>query len=348
VLTTDANGKTRLTQRDLISDPPFSGLNVEYHPRIMRNSVSLSLLRSLLKGIAWANIVHLTGVYSFPTMPTLLAAAMENRPIVWSPRGAFGEWKGARRQYAKRVWMKTCTVLMPKRTIFHVASPKEAEDVVTALGNVPVAIVPNGVDAPGSVERRHRGETLRLLYLGRLHPLKNIESLLEACVGLGLRWRLTIAGSGKSSYEKDLRRRVADLGLGDNVTFCGLVRGAQKAALFQNHDILVQPSLSENFGLVVAEALAHALPVICSKEAPWGDIREIGCGVWIPPTAPEIKSAILHMNTQDLTGMGMRGRGWVESAFSWKKATEQMIDVYESLLVNRTPAGAASSHRPSD
>ena len=120
----------------------------------------------------------------------------------------------------------------------------------------------------------------RLLYVGRLHPLKGVEFLFEAVHQLqnspdSLRsLRLKIIGKDEGEGKK-LRKMASDFGL--DVDFCGVVSEAEKEAAYQWCDALVLPTLSENFGLVVAEALGHGKRVITTDGAPaWGDGNDYG------------------------------------------------------------------------
>ena len=125
--------------------------------------------------------------------------------------------------------------------------------------------------------------SLKLLYVGRLHPLKGAEFLVEALHAIQttsdslcpLRsLRLKVIGKDEGEGPK-LRRMAADYNL--DVEFCGIVSEADKNAAYDWCDALVLPTLSENFGLVVAEALERGKRVITTDGAPaWGDGNTYG------------------------------------------------------------------------
>lgn len=111
-----------------------------------------------------------------------------------------------------------------------------------------------------------RSSKLRLLYVGRLHPLKGVEFLFES---MPQDCRLVIIGRDEGEGKK-LQKTAVCRGL--DVEFRGIVSEADKEAAYQWCDVLVLPTLSENFGLVVAEALERGKRVITTDGAPaWGD-----------------------------------------------------------------------------
>ena len=112
---------------------------------------------------------------------------------------------------------------------------------------------------------------LKLLYIGRLHPLKGVEYLLEA---MPTDCKLVIIGKDEGEGKK-LKKIAVRRGL--DVEFKGIVSEAEKESAYQWCDALVLPTLSENFGLVVAEALERGKRVITTDGAPvWGDGNSYG------------------------------------------------------------------------
>src|SRR5262249_46828558 len=157
--------------------------------------------------------------------------------------------------------------------------------------------------------------TLRLLFLGRLHPKKGIENLLEGCRTLAsesdLKWSLTISGAGEPRYVGALSARIKKRELQTPVKMVGENVGEGKQKLFAHADIAVIPSFTENFGLVVAEALAHGVPVIASRSTPWQRVEKVGCGLWVDNDPQSLAKAVLRMSRMPLRTMGQRGRAWM-------------------------------------
>ena len=337
VLTTDANGPTAVLDSAQGREIEMGeGLHVRYCRRLLRHSVSPTLLRLLPSYIRWADVVHLTAVYSFPTIPTLLTCMLLGKPVVWSPRGSLQSWRGGiPRSIVKAVWDRLCRAIASERLILHVTSEEEGRESRERFPSIKAAVISNGVEVPEKVEHRQGNSVLRLLYLGRLHPKKAIENLLLACqmlAGQGMSpWSLTIVGAGDQSYTQSIRARIDELKIGRQVRMVGEVYGDVKQALFENVDIVVMPSHTENFGLVVAEALAHGVPVIASKGTPWKRIDDVGCGLWVDNDPESLAKALARMSRMPLREMGQRGRQWIQREFSWDERAKEMADLYYTI-----------------
>ena len=112
----------------------------------------------------------------------------------------------------------------------------------------------------------------------------------------------------------------------------GHVPDEAKSRLFESTDVLVLPSYTENFGMVVAEALAHSVPVIASRNTPWARMQEIGCGLWIDNDPEELGKAIEQISEMKRSEMGQRGRDWMKRDFGWGSIAEKMCQLYTDLV----------------
>ena len=341
VLTTDSSGpstKDRLRVGAMPERMP-AGYEVYYCAKSFGPDFSMGLLARLVAMIRWADVVHLTGIYSSPTIPTLFLALLLEKPVVWSPRGALQRWTGSRHIWLKRLWGCACRAVASRRTLIHVTSQEEAEESLARLPGFDFTVVPNGVDIPGSIMQTASRGWLRLLFMGRLDRKKGLENLIEACRLLTSRsveeWLLVIAGAGDLRYEQSLRELIGQYGLASRVRFAGHVTGERKAALFESSDLLIMPSFTENFGLVAAEALAYGVPVIASTGTPWRRLHDMDCGFWVSNDPDTLAQTIMQAGKMPLEEMGRRGRNWMIQEFSWSTAAQAIAERYRSLAVLR-------------
>jgi glycosyltransferase involved in cell wall biosynthesis len=301
--------------------------------RGLHECVAPRLLREVWKWIPEVDVVHLTSIYNFPVIPTLLFCRLRRKPLVWSPRGALNSWHGEPKRFLKALFRTICRAAAPKAIMLHVTSKREADYASAKFPAIRTVIVPNGVAVPATIHRTEPSSRLRIAYLGRLHPIKGVELLIAACSQLGeVPWALTIAGYGEAPYLEQLRRLCRTTGISESVTFAGFIDGAEeRAALFANTDLFVLPSYSENFGLVVAEALAHGVPVVTTTRTPWNTVDQMKCGVCVEPTVEDLARGIRRAAAQPLREMGDRGREWMRSAFQWQAISAELIQTYAAL-----------------
>ena len=179
-----------------------------------------------------------------------------------------------------------------------------------------------------------RGGDFVVLYLGRLHPKKGLDVLLDAVAGLP-DVALVIAGSGDARYEERLRQRAAAPGFGGRVHFAGFVSGAEKDLLLQGADVFALPSEHENFGIAVLEALMAGLPVVVSPGVALEDfVRQIGAGVVVESRAEELTAALrcLAAGGRATAEERERIRGEAAGAYAWDGMARGLLATYGEIL----------------
>jgi glycosyltransferase involved in cell wall biosynthesis len=220
----------------------------------------------------------------------------------------------------------------------HATSDQEYNEIRLAGLENPVSVIPNGIDVPklDSPLDFDRCGRRRVLSLGRIHPKKGLDRLLCAWALVEAEfpdWELKIVGPVEGDHDKELSRLRTELGL-CRVAIDGPIYGSAKFALYAGSDLFVLPTLNENFGLTVAEALACGVPVITTKGAPWQGLNSEGCGWWVDHPAEAIAAALAEAMTMPQTAlqaMGRSGRTWMERDFSWTPIAREMLAVYQWL-----------------
>lgn len=342
VLTTDSAGP-KVSERLIparLDGVSFPNQEVLFTRRLAGASVSFELLRELPGLVRWADVVHLTATYSFPTLPTLFLSRLLDKPVVWSHRGAIldaHEWSGAPRRRLKRMWERLCNALIRSGQVTsHVTSEAERVAGQARIPKARAVIVPNGVDVLARLPDREwqPGGKLRLMFLGRISPKKGIENLLHALRLLSdPTISLKVYGTGPADYEASVMQLASTLAFPEGVvTFAGHVNNEGKAQAFHSADVCVVPSFSENFCMVVAEALAHGVPVIASRGTPWSAIEGKQCGVWANNSAESLAEAITRIRSMPLAEMGWRGWEWMAAEYSWDSVASKMLRVYEQMV----------------
>lgn len=172
---------------------------------------------------------------------------------------------------------------------------------------------------------------LRLAFVSRVHPKKGLDILFPALARLPTHVTLDIYGDGDPDYVRDLQAEADRMNLSERVRFHGYVDGDDKTRALTNCDLFVLPTHSENFGIVVAEALAHGTPVITTMNAPWKEIIAQGCGAWTEATPQALEEAIRNLESADLETLGAQGRNWMERDFSVESMVQKFRKLYRRL-----------------
>jgi glycosyltransferase involved in cell wall biosynthesis len=273
-------------------------------------------------------------------LPSNVAAAWVARRadvlLVATPEGMVTDWSLSHQARKKRAaWHLYQKHIFRQASLFHATAPAEADDL-RALGMTqPIAVVPNGVEMP---DTRPEGEAIngkRALFLSRIHPKKGLPMLLDAWADVRPEgWTLELVGPSENEHRAELEAQAAELGLDGEVVFAGPVDDADKWDKYATADLFVLPTHSENFGIVVAEALAAEVPVLTTTGAPWQELEDHDCGWWVAPEPDAIRDALTTATGQKrdtLAAMGRRGRALVESTYTWRAVGRKMTRAYEWL-----------------
>jgi glycosyltransferase involved in cell wall biosynthesis len=287
-----------------------------------------------------------------------LAVLAERRGIarVVSTRGMLEPWAINHKRLKKHLaWcLYQCRDLKQARC--HITTGEAEARNLQHLGlGVPIATVPNGVDVPeerprgvgSEAERAVRGGPRTALFLGRIYPVKGLPMLVEAWACVRPEgWLLRIAGPDEAGHQKQVERAVSAAGLGQVVSFTGPLAYGMKKSAFFDAELFVLPTHSESFGIVVAEALAHGLPVLTTTGAPWSILRDSGCGWWVDATVDGIAEGLRQATALDpktLRAMGAKGRALVSAKFGWKRVADLILSTYEAILTDEITHNPASS-----
>lgn len=257
--------------------------------------------------------------------------------VVLTPHGMLEPWIMHRHYYSKKL---PALMLYQRRAVeradmIHATADSEKEHLLQLGWNDRITIVPNGIDVDSISMKTSWQRTGKILFLSRMHPKKGINFLIEAVAKLGGDYRCLIAGEGEKAYVEELKSLAERLGVADRVEFLGGVYGDRKWELFREADVFVLPTHSENFGIVVGEALACGTPVITTKGTPWQDLDEHHCGWWTKvgrvPTLGALR-ACAECSSDELEWMGRNGRKLIEEKYSTQAEAEGMLRMYEKLL----------------
>lgn len=296
-----------------------------------------------------ADITHLHVMWMYTSVLARDWHRRTGKPYVVTANGMLEPWAQKNSSLKKRLAAFAYErSMLREMACLHVNTPAELESARAFGVEGPFCVIPNGVslppadastDAAPEAVRRARAEGARiLLYLGRLHPKKNLLATLEAFIALAPShpdWHFVAAGWGAEHYVALLRATARRSGFADRIHFPGPTFGAAKDALFAIADAFVLASHSEGFPMAVLEAFAHALPVAMTPMCNLQIGFDVGAAVAIGTSAEDVAhglGTLFALGDAGRAAMGGHGRALVERQFTWPRIAGQMGDVYRWLL----------------
>lgn len=262
--------------------------------------------------------------------------------VVLTPHGMLEPWILKRHYWTKKapaLWLYQKDAVV-KADYLHATAEDEKKNLLRLGYNRKIEVIANGIDVDTIRMKTSWKRKKQILFLSRIHVKKGINYLIEAVAVLKEElkdYKINIAGEGEESYINELKQMTSQSGVTDSICFVGGVYGDEKWELFRNTDVFVLPTHSENFGIVVAEALACGTPVITTKGTPWHELRTENCGWWTEVgTEPTVNAlrAFLQLAVEELEKMGHNGRRLVEREYSSKKVAEDMVALYKKVINN--------------
>jgi glycosyltransferase involved in cell wall biosynthesis len=287
---------------------------------------------------ATPDIVHIHGLWEATTFWGAKLALSHGVPLVIQPHGMLEPWALRQKLIKKRIGLLLYQRGILEGALLLIATSEGEFQSFRSLGlNQPIAVIRNGVksfsDSFIRVERKI-SERRKILFLSRIHPKKGLLDLLEAWREISkefLQWDIQIIGGADSKrHLRKVKKFVVENGLSNSVFFFGELSADQCYAAMLDSDLFVFPSYSENFGLVVAEAMSMGLPVIATNATPWIGLDEEQIGWTIKPGVEPLKNALrsaLSLSSQHLHEMGQRATKYSER-FRWDESAEQLAETY--------------------
>lgn len=304
---------------------------------------SRALVQWVSRNAASYDVIHVHGLFNFVSSFASRAVIKAGVPLVIRPFGTLSRYTFSHRRTAlKRAWF----TLLEKPNLdgaagIHFTTSTERDEAAwhgLDLGRRAHIVPPPYLAQPSHHERARSGIGNTVLFVGRLHPVKNIEALVEAwaiVVRAIPDANLVIAGAGDNVYEAALRKRASDSGAGETISFPGFLSPAQRDEALAHAALFVLPSRHENFGMAALEALAAGVPVVFSPDVQLGDfVAGHHLGVITDPSPPALAAAIVQVlsDTSMRDRVANSGRDLVMSTYGAGSIGEKLRTMYLAVV----------------
>ncbi|QSL92063.1 glycosyltransferase [Ectopseudomonas toyotomiensis] len=283
--------------------------------------VFFTKLLGLIFSSRW-NVLYLNSFFDLRmTLWGLLAARFLGREskVLLAPRGEFSEGAMSFKTAKKRLYIKTVKSLgLLRKTIFHASTTAEADEIERVLGvdRGRIRIAMNLTMPPmasSDVREAQVDGPLKLVFLSRLARKKNLDFVLRSLASVQSTASLDVYGVfEEDSYSNECAELVARLPASIKVNFCGYVEPDDVGNVLAQYDLFYFPTLGENYGHVIAEALAVGTPVLLSDRTPWTGLETDGLGWVCPLEAPQEFVQVLNGFGSVPAGSGYRNRALVQ------------------------------------
>lgn len=286
------------------------------------------------------DIVHVHGLWRPGLHNCAAICRQRNLPYVISPRGMLDPWALKQKQFRKRI----ARFLYQDKDInmaaaLHATAESEAAHIHDEGFDRHCIVVPNGVDIPDIMPPKcdSRQDRIRkAVFLSRLHPGKGLLALAEAWSRVKpAGWQMEVIGPDSYGHKAQVVAKLRSLGIEDRWHFSDMLNDDEKWQAYRSADILIHPSISENFGITIAEGLAAGLPVIATRGTPWRELEELQCGWWIDYGVETLAGALreaVSLSDQERADMGERGKKLIEKKYTWGAIGRKMAEAYELIL----------------
>ncbi len=270
------------------------------------------------------------------------AAHTTGARLVISPRGMLSDWSWRHRRWKK--WLAARLVhpgAFTQAHGWHATSEAEADDIRRRGFTQPVCVAPNGVEVPSAEEltRAHEvwtqlcpavAERPVAVFYSRFHRKKRLLELIDLWIDIAPKeWLLLVAGIPQEYTVESLTAYVQRHSTREQIA---VFDGSDRPPPYGVASLFLLPSHSENFGMVVAEAMAWGVPVLVTDSTPWAELSEQNAGWCVPweNYGPALRHAIAE-STDRLEQRGARARDWVLARYSWEQTVRPLTEFYDRL-----------------
>ena len=298
------------------------------------------------------DMAHINGIWDPQNWLFQQVCIRQRIKVLLSPHGMLEPYI-IKRNFLKK---KIALALYQKKAIksadyLHATASAELSQIRKLGFASPAQIIPNGIDVSEVIKKyqlESSGIEKNILFLSRIHPKKGLEVLIEAIKLLNEpSIKITIAGEGEGAYIDHLKKLCIQKGVAPFFNFIGGVYGKHKWELYAQADLFILPTYSENFGIVIIEALAAGVPVITTKGTPWEELETCNCGWWIDLSVLKLTETIkeaLALSQKESAKLSENGIGLVQRKYKIQAVAQNTFEFYKNIVSKEVSSSTYSNN----
>ena len=337
----------RITDLIIVTCPTTNPIEIKnsqiiYLSSTWKKTTSLKKEWNLILDEIKPDLVHINCCWQPESALIQKWSKQEGFKTVLTPHGMLESWI-----ISRNYWLKKLPALLlyqknavKNATMLHATAQTEKKNLLQLGYNKNIAVIPNGIEV-GEISIKNSWEkSKKILFLSRIHEKKGIEIFMDSLALIKnkiIDYQIIIAGEGNPNYLRELKQKAHSLNLDKIIVFKGGVYGPNKWLLFEEADFFVLPTYSENFGIVVAEALATGTPVITTNGTPWQELNKEKCGWCIDLTLEHLSRTLenaINKTAPELKEMGVNGRRLVEENYEISSITNKLKKLYLNMVAH--------------
>lgn len=297
------------------------------------------------------DLIHTHGIWQYFSLLALNVFRKRKIKYIVSPHGMLDKWALKNSRWKKQLLLNLYErKFLQNAACIHALNQEEANSIRVLGIKTPICIIPNGIELPIEkeklvpiLEKKDIKEKKVLLFLGRLHPKKGLENLIDAWEILKSKkisddWTLIIAGWSNDNYDQMLKDKVNKKQLQNLIKFTGSVTGKEKNSILENADAFILPSFSEGLPMSILEAMSYKLPVLMTRECNLSNAFEKNAAIEIETNVESISKNIekfICMKNNEKNELANNGFEFVKNNYTWNKVVDQFEEVYNWIINNK-------------
>ena len=308
------------------------------------NNFNIRKFKNIIEEIQ-PNVIYQNGFFNYKILKeSLKLSSNSNLPLIIAPRGELNKNALAIKKWKKGpyAFLFKYILIRNKNTYFHSTSPEESKAIEKKLNIENKKIyqlenIPTLNDANLLLNNEKNKGKVKIIFLSRIQVKKNLLYAIKIVNEIeSIQIEFDIYGPIENpEYWDECKKSMKSAKKNISFNYCGVVERDKIFEVFSNYDIFFFPTLSENYGHVIVEALSAACPILISDQTPWTDINNFGGGYAISLNNKELfKEKIMdiaNLNNEEYYMLRIRAKNYIKSKYSLEDLKKKYSRLFNEI-----------------